>query len=110
MHAGVRGWTYGGRTMPSRRGLTGAPRDQLVAGQWPDGETTGAAALAQQLARALAGELGRQARSVRQVARDADLQHATVLALLHGHRWPDFVTIVKLEDALEADLWPRRYG
>lgn len=96
--------------MPSRRGLTGAPRDQLVAGRWPDGTVTGPAAVAQQLARRLAAELDRQRRSVRQLARDADLQHSTVLALLSGQRWPDFVTVVKLEDALGADLWPRRYG
>lgn len=94
--------------MPSRRGVTGAPRDQLVSGQWPNGQAHGPAAVAQQLARDLEARLG--ARSVREVARQADLQHATVLALLHGQRWPDFVTIVKLEDALGTDLWPRRHG
>jgi DNA-binding phage protein len=94
--------------MPTRRGVTGAPRDQLLAGAWPDGEVDGPAAVAQQLARALAAALA--GRSVRQVAREADLRHTTVLALLNGQRWPDFVTVVKLEDALAATLWPRRYG
>lgn len=95
--------------MPSRRGVTGAPRDQLVAGRWPDGTATGAADVARQLARTLQAELGRQGLSVRQLARDADLQHATVLGVLSGQRWPDFVTVVKLEDALGAALWPQRY-
>ena len=94
--------------MPSRRGVSGAPRDQLVAGAWPNGRAEGPAAVAQELARGLQARL--TARSVREVARAADLQHATVLALLHGQRWPDFVTIVKLEDALGTDLWPRRHG
>lgn len=94
--------------MPSRRGVVGAPRDQLVAGQWPHGDAGGPAAVAQQIARDLDAALGN--RSVRQVARDADLQHATVLALLSGQRWPDFVTLVKLEDALQVDLWPQRFG
>lgn len=94
--------------MPSRRGVVGAPRDQLVAGEWPHGRARGAAEVAQQIARTLQDELGH--RSVRQVARDADLQHTTVLALLNGQRWPDFVTLVKLEDALQVTLWPERYG
>lgn len=101
--------TYGASTMPSRRGVTGAPRDQLLAGRWPDGEAVGPSAVAQQVARTLAAELEGQQVSVRQVARDADLQHTTVLGLLQGQRWPDFVTLVKLEDALGVTLWPSRH-
>lgn len=103
------GGAYGGGVMPTRRGVTGSPRDQLVAGEWPNGDASGPAEVAQELARALTAALARQGRSVRQVARDADLQHTTVLALLHGERWPDFVTVVKLEEALGEGLWPRRF-
>lgn len=79
----------------------------MVAGEWPHGRTQGPAEVAQQIARAL--QDGLEQRSVRQAARDADLQHTTVLALLNGQRWPDFVTLVKLEDALQVPLWPQRY-
>ena len=93
--------------MPSRRGLSGQPRDQLHAGQWPHGQADGPAWVAQQVAVRLQDQLGE--RSVRQIARDADLQHTTVLGLLKGQRWPDFVTLVKLEDTLQATLWPQRF-
>lgn len=65
--------------------------------------------VAQNLARALAAAAEAADLSIRQLARDADLQHTTVLGLLSGTRWPDFVTVVKLEDALRVDLWPRRF-
>ena len=80
----------------------------MVAGEWPHGQAQGAAEVSQQIARTLQSQLGQ--RSVRQAARDADLQHTTVLGLLNGQRWPDFVTLVKLEDALQVALWPERYG
>jgi hypothetical protein len=95
--------------MPSRRGVTGTSREQLLAGTWPHGEAAGPAAVAQLVAQALAAELEGQQLSVRQVARDADLQHTTVLGLLQGQRWPDFVTLVKLEDAVGVTLWPSRH-
>jgi hypothetical protein len=47
-------------------------------------------------------------RSVREVAREADISHTTVLAVLAGARWPDMITVAKLEHALEVDLWPGR--
>lgn len=93
--------------MPRRRGISGPPRDHLVAGEWPSGESDGPAAIAQAVARALLAAL--DGRSIREVARQADLQHATVLGLVNGTRWPDFVTLVKLEDALRTDLWPQRF-
>lgn len=79
----------------------------MVSGAWPEGAIDGPAGVAQELARNLRAAIG--ARTIRQLARDADLRHSTVLALLNGQRWPDFVTIVKLEDALETRLWPDRF-
>lgn len=45
-------------------------------------------------------------RSLREVARAAGLSHSTLLAVMKGDRWPDMVTIAKLEQALDTDLWP----
>jgi lambda repressor-like predicted transcriptional regulator len=45
-------------------------------------------------------------RSLRDVARLAGLSHSTLHAVLGGDRWPDMVTIAKLEDAFDAELWP----
>ncbi len=47
-------------------------------------------------------------RPLREVARAAGLSHSTLLAVMRGHRWPDMVTIAKLEQALDVDLWPGR--
>jgi transcriptional regulator with XRE-family HTH domain len=45
-------------------------------------------------------------RPVRDVARASELSHSTLLAILRGERWPDMVTIAKLEEALHTNLWP----
>lgn len=102
-----------GPAMPGRRGLTGKPRDFVSAEdrhRWlevtlPDApvEVRAVQALAQRLVAAMDG------RSARSVAADADLQHTTLLGLLRGERWPDMATIVKLEVALDAALWPGRH-
>jgi hypothetical protein len=46
--------------------------------------------------------------SVRAAAQQADVAHATILAILEGRVWPDMYTIAKLERGLDADLWPGR--
>lgn len=82
------------------------PASYVSNGVWPSGSVVGprvvlyARAFAQALARAMAD------RTVREVARHAELSHTTLLAVLHGERWPDMVTIAKLEESLQADLWP----
>lgn len=45
-------------------------------------------------------------RSLRDVAAEADLDHTTLWAVLRGDRWPDLVTLAKLESALGVRLWP----
>lgn len=49
-------------------------------------------------------------RSVRSIARDTDVDHATISAILRGRTWPDLYTIAKLERGLGADLWPGQIG
>lgn len=92
--------------MPKHRGLDGPPHSYVVAGEWPDGKLDGQvlAEYVRQVAVRLDEAIG--GRSVRDVAREADLQHTTVLGLLKGESWPDLVTIAKLEQELGVRLWP----
>ncbi len=61
---------------------------------------------AQRFAASLAGAVRGQ--SLRQVAREADISHSTLLAVMAGARWPGMITVAKLEESLDLDLWPRR--
>ncbi|GAA4156010.1 XRE family transcriptional regulator [Leifsonia shinshuensis] len=47
-------------------------------------------------------------RSIREVAEVCGLEHSVVVRVLNGEQWADLVTIAKLEDGLDSDLWPRR--
>lgn len=93
---------YVGR-VPKRSRVQGSPRDHVDG--WPDGTPdTAVAAYAQQIALRLAEAM--DGRSIRDLARAADLDHTTVAGLLSGAYWPDVVTIAKCEQALGVRLWP----
>jgi hypothetical protein len=83
--------------MPRRAGLDGPPRSYLVEGP-PEVH------YAHQLAKRLRAAIG--GRSLRDVARQARLDHTTVSAVLAGERWADLITIARLEVALGHRLWP----
>ncbi|MGH3704128.1 MAG: helix-turn-helix domain-containing protein [Agromyces sp.] len=81
-----------------------ASPSELVS-DWPDGQAGDPIArVAQKFTLNLLEAIGD--RSVRAVARDAGIDHATLLAILAGRSWPDLATIGKLERALETNLWP----
>lgn len=112
-YRGVRDVAGYGRRVTGRRGLDAAPADYVRPGSnlpWTDAalreDAPPAARAVQKLVRNL--HVAMQGRSGREVARLADVGHTTLLGLLRGDRWPDMATIVKLEYALEADLWPGR--
>ena len=82
-----------------------APRD-LVEG-WPDLPSEDPVGeVARRFAVNVQGALGD--RSVRAAARDAGLDHTTLLSVLHGRSWPDLATVARLENGLGVDLWPGR--
>lgn len=93
--------------MARQAGLGGPPRSYLVEGVWPDGQIEGPAEAhyAHQLAVRLRAAIGE--RSLREVARAANLDHTTISAIVAGQRWADLVTIARLETALETRLWPK---
>lgn len=63
-----------------------------------------AAEIARQFAQNLAAAVG--GRSVRSVARDADVDEGTLRRILSGATWPDLRTIALLEQALGGQLYP----
>ncbi len=83
-----------------------APATYSAGDAWPHGAVSGPRVVlyAQAFAKAVSVAIGD--RTVRDVARQAEISHTTLLAVLHGERWPDMVTIAKLEESLQADLWP----
>ena len=95
---------YGG-DVPRRSDIPGPPRD-FVQGRFleDDAEIPIVVRYAQELARSLHEAIGPL--SLRYVARRAKLDHTTIAAVLSGSRWPDLVTIAKLEQALGKRLWP----
>lgn len=91
----------GDMVRPSRA----VPRDLVP--NWPDGpagEATGAVAI--QFIKNLRAAIG--ATSLRAAAATCGVSHSTLSRVLDGHAWPDMATIAKLEDGLNAELWPAR--
>ena len=62
--------------------------------------------VARQLAVNLRAAIG--SRSLRAAAEAAGVDHSTIMAILQGRTWPDLYTLARLEQGLEADLWPER--
>lgn len=91
--------------MATRPGFL-SPAGYVVRGSWPSGRVAGPRVVEYALAFAQALDQAIGDRPVREVARRAELSHSTLLAVLHGERWPDMITIAKLEECLQADLWP----
>lgn len=83
-----------------------APASYISSGSWPTGAVAGPRVVLYARAFARAVQDAMADRPVREVARQAGLSHTTLLAVLHGERWPDMITIAKLEESLRADLWP----
>jgi hypothetical protein len=86
---------------------TPRPSPATLAPGWPDAPTADAAGeAARQFARRLRAAVDAKAGgSVRKVARDAELSHATLLAILAGTTWADLYTVAKLEVSLGVSLW-----
>jgi len=72
---------------------------------WPELESDDAAAeAARQLALRVRDALGGS--SVRALAHHVGLPHATILRILDGAIWPDMRTLVRLEEAVQRELYP----
>lgn len=92
--------------MPKRQNTKQRPIDYVVNGGWPHAELEpfAPALFAQSFARNLHAAMG--GRSLRETARSCDLDPMTVRAILRGERFPDSVSITKMELAFKRLLWP----
>jgi len=76
-----------------------------VAVDWPTTPCNDPVAeLGRQFVLNLEDAIGR--RSVREIARVAGVDRASIGSILNGRSWPDMVTVAKLELCL-GPLWPR---
>lgn len=96
------------RPMPRRSERDAAPRQWLVAGEWPEGEfhedAPDTVAYAVEIAKALEKALGGETKA--SVAASAQIQRTVLYRILEGASWPDSLSVAKLELALGAKLWP----
>lgn len=94
--------------MPNRGRIRSKPREFVARGAFPDGplksQSPAAAWWAAEIARRLRDAIAEA--SLSEVARDADLARSTIYDIVSGETWPDVVSIVKLQDALNTRLWP----
>lgn len=84
---------------------TGRTKPNELTSSWPDVPSTDPAGeMARRFTLKLQAAMGD--RGVRDVARDAGINHSTLISLLAGKTWPDFLTMARLETALHTQLWP----
>ena len=94
--------------MPRYRHAQAKPIDHLVDGQrWPNGHLQDAAPLEAVHAQALGKRLHyhMSGRTNKEVAAAADVTENALGRLLRGEAWGALPIILRLERALDADLW-----
>ena len=94
--------------MTTRR--TRAPRDHVIAGQWPHATLDGdhAALIAQAIARRLGELLDERGWSIAELHRRAGINRQTITNVLDGRGWATIAVIADAERALGSALWPAR--
>lgn len=88
--------------------IVGAPRSHVAEGQWPDGELSEVipARYAQVLARNIRLAIDSHGLTQEEVCQRSGLDRSTLWAILAGRRWPDIISISRLEWGLGRRLWP----
>lgn len=90
-----------------------APHEYLARGQWPTGQLKKGAPLSAVYGQSFVLRLTEALKakgepSLHAVEREAQVSRRTVERTLKGEVLPDFGAIARLEEWLEADLWPGR--
>jgi transcriptional regulator with XRE-family HTH domain len=83
-----------------------------VSGEWPHAKLDGpiSAQYAQAIAARLREVIDEQQLTLRAAARLSGIDRQTITRVLNGEHLADIGTVAALEQALDADLWPRRDG
>lgn len=97
--------------MTQRGSIRGVPREFLVTGTWPDGQLRADTPIGVRYAAAITRNLkvAMEGRTQSGLAEEISIARSTLHDILTGRSWPDLSTLAKLEDALEARLWPDRH-
>lgn len=98
--------TLGG--MVRRADVRPRPADYAAEGSWPDCTLEPGAPVWAQRALEVSGALQASLRDVNlsELHRTTGIARSTVRRIVDGETWPDFVTLTRLEEALNARLWP----
>jgi transcriptional regulator with XRE-family HTH domain len=84
----------------------------MVRGVWPHAvmEADRRALVAQALARRLAEVMEERELSANALARKSGVNRQVIANVLNGMVWPDMITLLDLEAALDVMLWPQHTG
>lgn len=98
--------------MPGGNRRSRTPAGYVVAGTWPDAELEPhrAARRIQTLARRLRGVMASRSLSANALAKASGVNRQVITNILHGSVWPDSLTVMDLEEALAAEIWPVQGG
>ncbi|MFE2326509.1 helix-turn-helix domain-containing protein [Streptomyces sp. NPDC059385] len=80
----------------------------MVGDEWPHAvmQAHRGALVAQAIARRLSEAMAEQGMSANALARKSGVNRQVIANVLNGTVWPDMLTVVDLEGALEVMLWP----
>ncbi|MFJ5851196.1 helix-turn-helix domain-containing protein [Streptomyces sp. NPDC092903] len=94
--------------MPGGKRRSRTPAEYVVAGTWPDAELDPhrAAQRIQSLARRLRTMMASRSLSANALAKASGVNRQVISNILHGSVWPYSLTVMDLEEALAAEIWP----
>lgn len=94
--------------MPGGLGRSTSPREHAAdPDRWTDADASDPPArVVQHIACALHAGIEARGWSLRETAAASRVNRQAIAHILAGVSWPDVVTIVRLEDALQVPLWP----
>jgi len=94
--------------MVRRADVRPRPADYAAEGSWPHCSLEAEAPVWARYALHISSALEASLRDVNvsELQRTTGVARSTVRRIIDGETWPDFVTLARLEDALNVRLWP----
>ena len=94
--------------MVRRADVRPRPADYADEGTWPQCTLQADAPVWARHALHISSALQARLRDVNvsELQRSTGIARSTIRRIVEGETWPDFVTLTRLEDALDVSLWP----